>query len=123
MNNKSELQAIISDTIRYWEVKRILYNIILFSIILILFCININFNNFEFLELVELLTRPFIILFKLAIVANILYCSAYVFDVFIQLSNYRDSWLKHRWILFLSGTTFASILAAWHTVILFDFLW
>ncbi len=123
MNNKSELQAIISDTIKYWEVKRIVYNLILFSITALLLYININFDNFQFLELVELLTTPFITLFKLAIVANILYCSAYVVDVFIQLSDYRNSWLKYRWTLFISGTTLASVLAAFYTVILFDFLW
>ena len=123
MNNKSELQTIISDTIKYWEVKRIVYNLILLSITALLLYININFDNFQFLELVELLTTPFITLFKLAIVANILYCSAYVVDVFIQLSDYRNSWLKYRWTLFISGTTLASVLAAFYTVILFDFLW
>ena len=123
MNNKSELQAIISDTVKYWEVKRIVYNLILLGITTLLLYININFNDFQFLELVELLTTPFITLFKLAIVANILYCSAYVVDVFIQLSDYRNSWLKYRWTLFISGTTLASVLAAFYTVIFFDFLW
>ena len=123
MNNQSKLPEIISDTISYWEVKRIFYNLILLSITALLLYININFNDFEFLELVDLLTRPFITLFKLAIVANILYCSAYVVDVFIQLSDYRNRWLKFRWLLFLSGTTFASVLAVFYTVILFDFLW
>lgn len=115
MNNKSELKAIISNSIRYWERRRILYNLILLAITTIRFCIlivNTNFSEFSNFEFTELLI-PFVVFLYYAIMANILYCSAYIVDVFIQLSDFRNSWLKHRWMLFFSGTALASIITAY----------
>ena len=51
-----------------------------------------------------------LILFLLAVVANICYCAVYLGDVFAQTSGFRDSWRKRRWLLLLIGTTVAGIL-------------
>lgn len=47
-----------------------------------------------------------------AISANVLFCAAYAPDIFVQLSDFRDTWRGYRWVLFLVGTVFASLLAA-----------
>ncbi len=126
MNSKSELQGIISNSIRYWEVRRILYNLILLGVMV--FIIDINWRDFpigetspnglDFWTIIELF--PLVALVKSAIIANILYCSAYIVDIFIQISDYHHKWLKSRWLLFLAGTVFASILAAYYTIVLFE---
>lgn len=51
----------------------------------------------------------FLILVLLAVLANVAYCTAYVVDVFVQFSSYRDPWRKNRWILFVIGVLFAGI--------------
>jgi hypothetical protein len=47
--------------------------------------------------------------FLLAVIANVLYCAAYLPDVFAEISAYRDLWRKYRWVLFLTGLTFAGV--------------
>ena len=47
----------------------------------------------------------------LVVVANLLYCVAYVPDVAVQFTAYRDRWKKYRFLLFVFGTLFASLLA------------
>jgi hypothetical protein len=49
-------------------------------------------------------------LFLLAVVANVAYCAAYLADVFVQASGFRDVWQRMRWVLFMIGTTFAAII-------------
>ena len=52
----------------------------------------------------------FLLLLLLAVLANVAYCAAYLVDVFVQFSSYRDTWRKNRWILFVVGVLFAAIL-------------
>jgi len=52
-----------------------------------------------------------LLLFVLAVLANVAYCAAYVPDVFAQMSSLRDSWLRYRWAVFVVGLAFAGILA------------
>jgi len=52
-------------------------------------------------------------LFILAVIANALYCFAYIPDILIQLSEFRDKWIKSRIGLLFIGCTFASCFAWW----------
>ena len=52
-----------------------------------------------------------LLLFVLAVLANVAYCAAYVPDVFAQMSSLRDSWLRYRWAVFVVGLAFAAVLA------------
>ena len=52
-----------------------------------------------------------LLLFLLAVLANVAYCAAYMPDVFAQMSGVRDSWLRYRWVVFLIGLSFAAVLA------------
>ena len=49
-------------------------------------------------------------LFILAVVANVAYCAAYLADVFVQASGFRQVWQRSRWILFALGKTFAAVI-------------
>ena len=49
-------------------------------------------------------------LFLLAVGANVAYCAAYLADIFVQASGFRDIWKRGRWVLFMIGTLFAAII-------------
>jgi len=40
----------------------------------------------------------------------VLYCAAYLVDLPMQTSSYRDAWRRRRWTLWLIGTLFAAAL-------------
>ena len=93
-----------TDAIRYWEPRRILYNLGLAAIVLAYFVIGLPGSK-------RTVTLDFIfLLFLLAVLANVGYCAAYVVDIFAQTSGFRDVWQRYRLILFLLGTTFAGII-------------
>jgi hypothetical protein len=100
----SGIKDIITDSLRFWEVRRIAYNLILSLVVIFGFWINADRYPID----VERLT----VLFVLAVIANLLYCSAYLPDLLIQMSAYRDTWRKYRFGLFAIGTLFAAVLAA-----------
>ena len=96
-------REITTDAIRYWERRRPAYNLVLTAIVL--------------LELVphlpavpHRLLSEGLALFALAVIANVLYSSAYVVDVFVQVSGFREAWRGRRWILFLLGLGLAAVL-------------
>ena len=51
-----------------------------------------------------------LLLFVLAVLANVAYCACYVVDVVAQLSAFRELWLRFRGALFLVGVAFAGTL-------------
>jgi uncharacterized membrane protein len=61
-----------------------------------------------------------LLLFVLAVLANVAYCAAYLPDVFAQMSGLRDSWLRFRWALFVIGLAFAAVLAHFFSLSMFD---
>jgi hypothetical protein len=104
MNDLLEkLKAITTDAIKFWETFRIIYNIVLGLIVMGFFIYGL-FSGQE-IAVVE----TFVSLFILAVIANVLYTAAYIPDLFVQLSDFRDVWRKHRWILFLIGLILASL--------------
>jgi hypothetical protein len=46
-------------------------------------------------------------LFLLAVLANVLYCAAYLADLFVQFSGLDIAWRKGRAVLLVIGTAFA----------------
>ena len=40
--------------------------------------------------------------------ANVAYCAAYVVDVFVRMSGFREQWRAYRWMLFFIGMSFAA---------------
>ena len=101
---KSELRAYLTDAIRFWEPGRILYNLTLAAIVGTYFAIAYPSSK-------ATLTLDFcLILFLLAVLANVAYCAAYVVDIFAQASGFREVWRRYRKLLFVIGTVFAAII-------------
>ena len=94
----------LSNSIRYWEPKRVVYNLLLLAIVVFHFVHGLPFSK-SVLKFDSLL-----LFFVLAVLANVAYCAAYIPDVFAQMSGLRDSWLRFRWILLAIGLAFAAVL-------------
>src|SRR5215472_12840060 len=75
------LREKLSDAIRFWEIRRIFYNLWLTAIVLIYFFIYWPGSK-SFVQLDALSS-----LFILAVLANVAYCAAYPVDVFVQMSG------------------------------------
>jgi len=98
------MDEILTDAIRYWEPRRIAYNAVLAAIVAVLFLLSwpesMRHVTFNLMEL----------LFALAVLANVMYCAAYVVDIAVQSSGLRSAWRQYRWMLFAIGVLFASVL-------------
>lgn len=106
LSQPSELHAIFDDALRYWEIRRIPYNLVL-AVVVILWIAAIRLLH-PHLTLAWPLLLP---LFVLAALANVLYSAAYCVDVFVQRSSFRDLWRRRRWVLWVAGTLLAVALA------------
>ena len=105
-----DAKSYVTNALSYWEIRRIIYNAVLAAIVLGYFVANLPAS-------LQLVTPDVIFaLFILAVLANIAYCAAYLVDIVAQMSGFRDLWLRLRWILFLVGLAFASILTRWFTM-------
>ena len=65
----------------------------------------------SFVSRASLNADTLLMLFVLAILANIAYCAAHAVDVVVQLSTFRVRWLRMRWMLLGVGVIFAAVLA------------
>ena len=99
------LRHAITDAIRYWELRRIFYNVVLALVVLgvVVLAWPQSRSLIRFASLLPL--------FVLAVSANVCYATAYVVDVPMQLSDFRATWQRLRWLLWCVGTLFAAILA------------
>jgi hypothetical protein len=107
-------RELVSNAIRYWEPRRILYNCLLATIVVIHFVRGLPFSR------TTLQFNSLLLLFALAVLANVAYCAAYVPDLFAQMSGSRDSWLRFRWVLFIVGLAFAAVLTHFFSLSMFD---
>jgi hypothetical protein len=97
--------AVFRDALRYWEVRRIWYNLILVG-----WAIAWVVGTWpHFRPAFKMSSVPKLLV--LAVLANLCYCAAYVVDLPLQQSTSRASWRRRRWALWLAGTIFASVLA------------
>jgi len=93
-----------TDAIRFWEPRRVLYNGALAIIVVAYFVAGYPTSK-------SMLSIDFTLgLFLLAVAANVAYCAAYLADIFVQASGFRDVWKRGRWVLFGIGTLFAAII-------------
>jgi hypothetical protein len=95
----------LSDAIRYWEPRRILYNAALLLVVAITYWANLPASR------VVVNADSLLVFFVLAVLANVAYCAAYVVDVIAQISAFRGKWLRVRWMVLLIGVLFAGVLA------------
>ena len=95
---------LLSTSARFWEPRRILYNLILTAVCAI--WLVGSWPHFRpALQLSTLLPMA-----ALAFFANICYSAAYIVDIPLLTSTFRTSWLSRRWILWLVGMLFALLL-------------
>ena len=107
------LRESLTSAIRFWEPRRLIYNAVLALIVVAYFFVGYPVSK-------AVLSLDFGLgLFLLAVVANIAYCAAYLADVFVQMSGFRDVWERTRWVLFIIGTTFAAIITRFVAVGMF----
>jgi glucan phosphoethanolaminetransferase (alkaline phosphatase superfamily) len=104
----------LGNAIRYWEPRRILYNLLLAAIVVVHFVKELPFSK------TVLQFNSLLLLFVLAVLANVAYCAAYVPDVFAQMSSLRDSWLRYRWVVFAVGVAFAAVLTHFWSLAMFS---
>ena len=98
------LRNYLTDAIRFWAPRRVIYNLALATIVIIYFAVGYPSSR-------AVLSVDFLLgLFLLAVAANIAYCAAYLVDVFVQASGFREVWQRSRWVLFAIETTFAAIM-------------
>jgi len=102
--NSAELREYFTDAIRFWEPRRLIYNVVLAAIVIAYFAVGYPSSK-------TLLSIDFALgLFLLAVAANVAYCAAYLADLFVQASGFREVWLRSRWVLFAIGTAVAAII-------------
>ena len=99
----------LSDAIRYWELRRVVYNLALAAVVVALaaaFWARIESRvSFELL----------LALVVLAVLANLCYCAAYFVDLPMQLSSHAGIWKRWRWLLWIAGVLFGMALAWYWT--------
>jgi hypothetical protein len=108
------LREWVTDAIRYWEPRRIIYNLVLTGVVLACFVVGLPLSK-------GMIGLNFtLVLFLMAVLANVAYCAAYVVDLFAQISGFRELWKKYRWLLFLVGLIFASIITRFWSLAVFS---
>lgn len=94
----------VTGAIRYWEPRRLVYNLVLSAIVLTYF-------GMHYPATMSLLSIDSVVfLFLLVVLANVAYCAAYPVDIFVSASSYREQWQKRRWMLFSIGLLFAAVI-------------
>src|SRR5262245_28627269 len=95
---------IAADALRFWETRRILYNLALAGVVLA----HIYATWPESRSVLS--WDSLFALIMLAVLANVCYCAAYAVDLFVQYSGLRNAWPRWRWAVLFVGIVFASTL-------------
>jgi predicted MFS family arabinose efflux permease len=106
----ARIRQAVSDALAYWEPRRLVYNAMLALIVVTYFVLNWPQSR------TAVSVDGVLILFVLAVLANVCYCAAYLGDVFVQISGFREAWQKWRWLLFGVGMVFAAIITRWFAI-------
>lgn len=99
------LREIFTDAVRYWERRRVAYNLVLVAVVLV--WLISTWPHFQ----PALHLRSLLLMFVLAIAANVCYSLAYFADLVMQYSFFQSGWLRWRWGLWLAGMLIAILLA------------
>jgi len=102
-----------TEAIRYWEPRRIFYNLLLVVVAVTTFWLELPSSR------AAVTIDSILWLFLLAVVANVAYCTAYIVDLFVQASAFRPQWHQFRWLLYALGSAFAAVLTRYVSMGLF----
>lgn len=109
----ARLRETITDAIRYWEPRRLVFNGVLACIVLGYFAADWPASR------ASVTLNGLLFLFILAVLANIAYCAAYLGDLFVQFSGFAEVWLRLRSVLFVVGTVFAAAITRFFAMAFF----
>jgi len=107
-SERPAIREILTDALRYWEWRRLFYNLALGAVVLFDFGRSLPWSQEDLQFNVQF--RVVLVLFLLAVLANIAYCAAYLVEVLVQFSDFREAWRRSRFGLWLLGTAFALVL-------------
>ena len=97
--------GIVADALAYWERRRLVYNLLLFGVVIT--WVVATWPHFR-----PAFTWSSLFVFVvLALLANVCYCAVYLADIPMQNSSLRESWRRWRWSLWLFGTLLAILFA------------
>jgi len=103
------MQSAFAQAARFWEPLRILYNLVLVGVVFA--WVTATWPHFQpALKWSSLLPMS-----VLALIANVLYCAAYLVDLPLQHAS-RRLLGRGRWILWMAGTLFAMVLSSYWIV-------
>jgi hypothetical protein len=100
-------RELLRDAIRYWEPRRIWYNVALTA--LAGAWLVLTWPHFRPALTLDSLTKVLV----LAALANVCYSAAYLVDIPMQLSAASAAWRQWRWALWLFGTILALLFACY----------
>lgn len=106
----------ILDALRFWEVWRAPFNLVMAAIVVVVAFLDIGADIRQAARWLEFLPAFFVF----GVAANVLYCAAYPLDLLLQTSPLRESWRRMRWGLWALGLLFAialTLLALFATVL------
>lgn len=101
------VQACFADALRFWETRRIAYNLALLAVTA--YWLLESWPHFR--PALTLHSLPPLMI--LAGLANVCYSAAYFVDIPFQLSASGSAWRRRRWALWLAGMLFAILLASY----------
>ncbi len=116
-SSKPGIREILSDALRFWEWRRLFYNLVLAAVVLLEFARRWPASA-KALNL-DLALHAFM----LAVLANVAYCAAYLVEALVQFSDFREPWRRYRFALWLLGTAFAAVLAYFFMLGMFGHDW
>ncbi len=96
---------ILHDAVRYWEYRRIPYNLMLVA--LVVFWVVRTWPHFR--PAISFQAVPYLLVF--AAIANFLYSAAYLADIPLQLTEVQAAYRRWRWALWIVGTVLALLVA------------
>lgn len=100
-------QTYLRDAIKFWEPRRVGYNLVLIAVAVFWFAFD--WHHFRR----GLHPQLILALIVLAILANLCYCAAYLVDIPLQCSRFRNRWIHRRTWLWIAGVLFATLLASY----------
>lgn len=104
-NPQPTLRGLLADSLRFWELRRLIYNLVLFAIVIAWGAATWP----HFRPMVDV--HSLLLLAILGLIANVCYCAAYLVDIPLQCSALAALWRRRRWTLWLAGTLLAILLA------------
>lgn len=107
MEPSNGTRSYLNDAIRFWEPRRIAYNLVLTVVTAGWFLLA--WSRFRPALHLQLLLA----LLALAGLANICYCAAYLVDLPLQYSSFQAAWRRRRRWLWLAGMLLAVVLTSY----------